>query len=86
MCHSERSEESYIMYKFVLKQNEEFIKLGQLLKAINLVSSGSEGKMAILDGEVEVNGEVCLMRGKKIHNGDMVSFRGETVEIVAEDA
>ena len=73
------------MNYFKLRENEEFIKLGQLLKALNLVSSGSEGKMVILEGEVKVNGEVCYMRGKKLHKGDRVSFRDKTAEITAED-
>ncbi len=73
------------MTYFRLRENEEFIKLGQLLKALNLVSSGVEGKNVILEGEVKVNGEVCLMRGKKLHKGDRVSFRGETAEITADD-
>ena len=66
---------------FTIKPTEEHIKLGQLLKAVNLVSSGSEGKTVILNGEVEVNGEVCLMRGKKIVSGDKVSFNGEIIEV-----
>lgn len=67
--------------KFTIKPTEEHIKLGQLLKAVNLVSSGSEGKAVILNGEVKVNGEVCLMRGKKIVSGDKVSFNGEIIEV-----
>ena len=66
---------------FTIKPTEEHIKLGQLLKAVNLVSSGSEGKAVILNGEVKVNGEVCLMRGKKIVSGDKVSFNGEIIEV-----
>jgi ribosome-associated protein len=66
---------------FTIKSTEEHIKLGQLLKAANLVSSGSEAKIVILNGEVEVNGEVCLMRGKKIVSGDKVSFNGEMIEV-----
>ncbi|MCR5023943.1 MAG: RNA-binding S4 domain-containing protein [Lachnospiraceae bacterium] len=66
---------------FTIKPTEDHIKLGQLLKAVNLVFSGSEGKAVILNGEVEVNGEVCLMRGKKIVSGDKVSFNGEIIEV-----
>ena len=67
--------------KFTIKPTEDYIKLGQLLKASNLVSSGSEAKACILNGEVYVNGEVCLMRGKKIVSGDKVSFNGEIIEV-----
>ena len=42
----------------------EYIKLQDMLKFGNLVSSGGEAKQLILDGQVSVNGEVCLMRGK----------------------
>jgi ribosome-associated protein len=54
----------------------EFIKLDSLLKFSALVGSGGEAKAVIADGLVAVNGEVCLMRGKKIYPGDKVSFCG----------
>ena len=56
----------------------EFIKLDALLKFANLVSSGGEAKILISDGQVKVNGEVCLMRGKKIRPGDTVSLGKES--------
>lgn len=59
----------------------EFIKLDALLKFSNLVSSGGEAKILIADGQVSVNGEVCLMRGKKIRPGDTVSLGGQTIVI-----
>lgn len=61
---------------------EEFIKLGQALKAAGLVSSGVEAKDVILDGLVKVNGEVDTRRGKKLYEGDIVSFDGEEIKIV----
>ena len=62
---------------------DEFIKLGQALKAAGLVESGSEAKEeVILDGLVTVNGEVILQRGKKLYDGDVVSYRGQQVSIV----
>ena len=54
----------------------EFIKLQDLLKFANLVSSGGEAKERVQSGEVTVNGEVCTMRGKKIRPGDDVVFQG----------
>lgn len=60
---------------------DEFIKLGQALKAANLVESGVDAKMVILDGLVKVNGEVCLQRGKKLVDGDIVDFDGEEIRI-----
>jgi ribosome-associated protein len=68
------------MEKIVLR--DEFIKLGQALKAANLVGSGTEAKIVILDGQVTVNGEVCLQRGKKLYDGDIVAFDGEEISIV----
>jgi len=60
----------------------EFIKLDALLKFANLVSSGGEGKIRISEGEVLVNGEPCLMRGKKLRPGDTITLDGETVKII----
>ena len=60
---------------------EEFIKLGQALKAANLVESGVDAKFVIQDGLVKVNGEVCLQRGKKLVAGDKVEFDGEIIII-----
>lgn len=64
-----------------IREDEEFIKLGQALKKAGLVGSGVDAKMVILDGLVTVNGEVEMQRGKKLYDGDVVSFDGETVEI-----
>lgn len=61
---------------------EDFIKLGQVLKAAGLVESGVEAKMVILDGQVSVNGQTEFQRGKKLYDGDVVSFRGEEIRIV----
>lgn len=57
----------------------EYIKLESFLKLANLVSSGGEAKLLIQDGLVKVNGEICLMRGKKLREGDMVSYRGTEI-------
>ena len=65
----------------VIKLREDYIKLGQALKAAGLVGSGVESKIVIQDGQVEVNGAVELQRGKKLRSGDVISFNGETVTI-----
>lgn len=65
----------------IIKLREEFIKLGQALKAANLVSSGVEAKDVILDGMVKVNGVTEYQRGKKLRAGDMVYFNGEEIKI-----
>ena len=69
------------MIEFQLHGEEDFIKLGQLLKAAGLVDSGVEAKYAIEEGKASVNGEVCAMRGKKIHAGDVVAFGGEEIRV-----
>ena len=68
------------MEEIVLR--EEYIKLGQALKAAGLVESGVEAKIVIQDGLVLVNGEVEYQRGKKLYDGDLVSFRGEEIKII----
>ena len=60
---------------------EEYIKLGQALKAAGLVGSGVDAKMVIADGLVSVNGEVEFQRGKKLRDGDQVEYDGETILI-----
>ena len=65
-----------------IKLRDEYIKLGQALKAANLVDSGVMAKMVIQDGLVTVNGEVEYQRGKKLIDGDVVSFEGETIKII----
>ena len=59
----------------------EFIKLQDLLKLANLVGTGGEAKYVIAEGLVKVNGEACTMRGKKLREGDIVEFAGETVKV-----
>ena len=61
----------------------EFIKLAAFLKFASAVCSGGEAKIIIAEGMVQVNGEVCTMRGKKIRPGDTVTVGGETFEVVA---
>lgn len=65
-----------------IKLRDEYIKLGQALKAAGLVDSGVDAKIAIQDGYVKVNGEVEYQRGKKLHNGDEVTFNGITIKVV----
>ena len=60
---------------------DEFIKLGQALKAAGFVESGVDAKYAVLDGKVSVNGKICLQRGKKLVRGDEVEFDGKTLKI-----
>lgn len=59
----------------------EFIKLDSMLKFAAVVGTGGEAKFVISEGMVEVNGEICTMRGKKLRPGDKVSFQGLDFEI-----
>ena len=65
-----------------IKLRDEFIKLGQALKAANLVESGVDAKFVIQDGLVKVNGNIETQRGKKLVDGDVVEFNGETIKII----
>ncbi|MCI8779685.1 MAG: S4 domain-containing protein YaaA [Lachnospiraceae bacterium] len=64
--------------------NDDFIKLGQLLKLAGMVSSGVEAKIVIQNGEVTVNGEVDTRRGKKIYPQDIVEYKGQQVTVIGE--
>mgnify|MGYP000276487710 CR=1 FL=1 len=61
---------------------EDFIKLGQALKLAGLVGSGVDAKFVIQDGLVKVNGETEVQRGKKLYDGDVITYEGETIRIV----
>jgi ribosome-associated protein len=63
---------------------DNFIKLGQALKLAGFVSSGVDAKLLIQDGQVTVNGEIELQRGKKLVHGDVVVFQGESFQIESE--
>ena len=65
----------------IIKLKEDYIKLGQALKAAGLVDSGVEAKFVIQDGLVFVNGDVELQRGKKLIDGDIVEFDGNQIKI-----
>ena len=64
----------------------EFIQLQDFLKDVNEVASGGMAKNLILDGQVQVNGQVCLQRGKKLRPGDAVGFLGNSWVIQGHDA
>ena len=66
----------------VIKLRDEFIKLGQALKAVGFVESGVEAKDVIQEGLVLVNGEIDTRRGRKLYDGDIVTFDGQEIKIV----
>ena len=65
----------------IIKLRDDYIKLGQALKAAGLVDSGVEAKFAVQDGLVKVNGKVELQRGKKMIDGDIVEYDGKSIRI-----
>lgn len=65
----------------ILVLRDDYIKLGQALKAVGFVESGVDAKFVINDGLVKVNGKVEIQRGKKLIDGDVVEFDGNTIKI-----
>lgn len=65
----------------IIKLRDEYIKLGQALKAAGFVESGAEAKEMIVDGLIKVNGKTELQRGKKLYDGDIVEFGGKEITI-----
>ena len=64
-----------------IRLRDEYIKLGQALKATGMVESGVEAKEVIQEGLVMVNGETDTRRGRKLYGGDGVLFDGEEIRI-----
>lgn len=69
---------------FRLRPDDEFIKLGQLLKAAGAAESGVDAKEMIQDGIVSVNGETETRRGRKLYAGDVASCDGMEIKIEKE--
>ena len=67
-----------------IKIRDEFIKLGQPLKLAGLVESGVDAKFVIQDGLVKVNGAVETQRGKKLVDGDEVTYDGKSFKIISK--
>lgn len=63
----------------------EYIKLQDLLKLADAVSTGGEAKIRVQEGEVLVNGETCTQRGRKIRPGDKVDYHGMTIGVEYAD-
>lgn len=59
-----------------LSIKEDFIRLDSAMKLAGIVSTGGHAKTVIQNGEVRVNGEICLMRGKKLKSGDTAEYNG----------
>ena len=65
-----------------IKIKEDFIRLDSAMKLADMVVTGGHAKIVIQEGKVKVNGEVCTMRGKKLHKGDKVEFEDSGFEIL----
>ena len=76
------NEKGILRKNMELKLRDEFIKLGQAMKAAGIVSSGIDAKMLIQDGQVTVNGEVETRRGRKLYDGDVFELEGDEVRVV----
>jgi ribosome-associated protein len=59
----------------------DMIRLGQFLKLADLIDTGGEGKILIAAGDVTVNGEVDLRRGRQLHRGDVVAVLGRRARV-----
>ena len=64
-------------------KREEGIRLGQFMKFASILDSGGDVKEAIIDGYVEVNGEVDRRRGRQLQVGDVVTFEGRSFRVQA---
>lgn len=65
-----------------IKIRDEFIKLGQALKLAGVVEDGVEAKYAIQDGLVQVNGEVDQRRGRKVYEGEVITFEDQEIKVI----
>ncbi len=67
--------------KIKIRENDEYIRLDNLLKLSGAVMSGGEAKAEIQGGKVCLNGEICTERGKKLRRGDKVEYQGALYEV-----
>ena len=71
--------------KYETAIHTEYIKLEALLKYAGVTDTGGDAKQLILDGEVSVNGQVCLQRGKKLYPGDKAELEGLEITVRSEE-
>jgi ribosome-associated protein len=62
--------------------SDDVIRLGQFLKLAGLIDSGADAKMLLGTGEIQVNGETEMRRGRQLHRGDVVSVDGSDDDAV----
>ena len=61
--------------------NQNFIKLDSFMKWQNMIDSGGQAKIVIQNGEVKVNGKNETHRGRKLVDGDKVTYNGQTIVV-----
>jgi ribosome-associated protein len=66
----------------IFHMTDEVTRLGQFLKLMDAVESGGEAKMRIADGDVRVNGEVELRRGRQLQADDVVTIDGKSYKVI----
>ena len=67
-----------------IRIQKEPIRLSQFLKLANVVQDGLEAKIRILEGEILVNNQLEMRRGRKLYNKDRVRFSDDTFEVLTE--
>lgn len=72
------------MQKEIIKIEDEFIRLDNLLKFSGIVPTGGQAKFLIQNEQIKVNGEICTMRGKKMRAGDIAEYEGRLVEVAVD--
>lgn len=70
------------MKKTEIKLRDDFIKLGQALKAAGIAQSGVDAKFMIQDGDIKVNGETELRRGRKLYDQDEITCGDFLIKIL----
>lgn len=64
-----------------IKIKEDFITLGQLIKVLDLISSGGEAKSFLLSADVKINQEADNRRGRKLYKGDLVIINSKKYRV-----
>lgn len=64
------------------KITTDSIKLDSFLKFCDIAQTGGHAKFLVQEGQVKVNSEVCLQRGKKLRVGDEMEFDGKIYRLI----
>ena len=83
LCVRQRTTPTKMVRMHEIEITTDTIRLGQFLKLANLVDSGSDAKFLLAEGEITVNGEVEIRRGRQLRAGDVVEFEGIAARVIA---